>query len=139
MGSDVYASTQFWMDMRSLRLYPERGPVWYGPMTGQTVGCSWIENQQGNNAMMGGEGNSATGAFVYTLRVPTTFTDAVGLVDTGVGMVYQTPFKSFGTPSRGKYVQAIHADCNSFSGTATVDLVDLDGTLASGLTLEAVT
>lgn len=139
MGSDVYASTQFWMDMRSLRLYPERGPVWYGPMTGQTVGCSWIENQQGNNAMMGGEGNASTGAFVYTLRVPATFTDAVGTTNTAVGMVYQTPFKDFDTPSREKYVQAIHADCNSFSGTVTVDLLDLDGILASGLTLEAVT
>lgn len=138
-GSNVYASTQFWMDMRSLRLYPDRGPVWYGPMTGQTIGRAWVENQQGDNKLMGGEGNSAVGAYVYQMRVPSQFSDASGGSTTAVSMSYQTPFKSFGAPSREKYVQAIHADCNSFSGTATVDLVDLDGTLASGLTLAAVT
>ena len=138
-GSNVYASTQFWLDIRSLRLHPEWGPVWYGPMTGQTIGCSWLENQQGDNKVMGGEGNSAVGAYVYQYRVPSQFTDASGASSTAVSMSYQTPYKSFGTPSREKYVQAIHADCNSFSGTATVDLLDLDGTLTSGLTLAAVT
>lgn len=137
-GSSVYASTQFWMDMRSLRLYPDRGPVWYGPMTGQTVGCAWIENQQGDNAIYGGEGNASVGAYIYRLRVPATFSDASGASTTPVAMSYQTPFKDFGTPSREKYVQAIHADCNSFTGVTTVDLLDLDGTLASGLTLESV-
>jgi len=139
LGASTYASTQFWMDMRSLRLYPDRGPIWYGPMTGQTIGCTWIENQQGDNAIYGGEGNGSTGAYVYQMRVPSLFTDAIGDVNTAIGMTYQTPFKSFGSPSREKYVQAIHADCNSFTGTATVDLLDLDGTLASGLTLETVT
>lgn len=139
VGSNIYASTQYWLDIRSLRLHPERGPVWYGPMTGQTIGRSWVENQQGDNKVMGGEGNSAVGAYIYQYRVPSQFTDASGGSSAAVSMSYQTPFKSFGTPSREKYVQAIHADCNSFSGTATVDLLDLDGTLASGLTLAAVT
>lgn len=138
-GSGIYATTQFWMDMRSLRLYPDRGPVWYGPMTGQTIGRAWVENQQGDNKIMGGEGDSAVGAYVYQMRVPSTFTDASGASSTAIGMTYQTPYKSFGTPSREKYVQAIHVDCNTFSGTATVDLLDLDGTLASGLPLTAVT
>lgn len=137
-GSNIYASTQFWMDMRSLRLYPDRGPVWYGPMTGQTIGRAWVENQQGDNKLMGGEGNSAVGAYVYQMRVPAQFADASGSTSTPVSMSYQTPFKAFNTPSREKYVQAIHADCNSFSGSATVDLLDLDGALASDLPLLAV-
>lgn len=138
-GSAVYASTQYWMDMRELRNHPERGPVWYGPMTGQTVSCAWVENQQGDNTLRGGEGNSATGVFVYTLRVPSVFTDAVGTADNDITMTYQTPFKDFGVPSREKYVQAIHADCNGFTGAATLDLLDLEGTLATAVPLETVT
>jgi hypothetical protein len=138
LGTNQYASTQWWLDMRQLHDHPDRGPVWYGPMTGQTVGRAWVENQQGDHRLVGGEGNSATGAFVYQLRVPGRFTDAVGLVDTAVTMAYQTPFKSFGVPSREKYVQAVHMDLNSFSGSATLDLLDLDGTLASGLPILAV-
>ena len=137
-GSSVYASTQFWMDMRELRNHPERGPVWYGPMIGQTVSCAWVENQQGDNTLRGGEGNSSTGVFVYTLRVPSVFTDAVGTADNNITMIYQTPFKDFGTTSREKYVQAIHADCNEFAGTATVDLLDLEGALATNIPLEEV-
>lgn len=136
-GSNVYASTQWWLDIRMLRA--EQGqPVWYGPMTGQTVGRVWLENQQGNNGLYGGEGNSSSGAFVYQLRVPAKFTDAVGTSDTAISAVYQTNFKSFGTPSREKYIQAVHFDMNSYSGTTTMDLLDLDGTITSGVTIEAV-
>lgn len=138
-GSNVYASTQFWMDIRELRDHPDRGPVWYGPMTGQTVGCAWVENQQGDNLVRGGEGNSATGAFVYSLRVASVFTDAVGTADNDITMVYQTPFKDFGTPAREKYVQAVHLDCNGFSGTATMDLLDIDSTLASAVPIVVAT
>lgn len=139
LGTNQYASTQWWLDMRMLRDHPDRGPVWYGPMTGQTVGRAWIENQQGDNRVMGGEGNSASGAFVYQLRVPSRFTDAVGTADNAVAMIYQTIFKSFGIPSREKYVQAVHLDLNTYSGTATLDLLDLDGVLASGVAITAVT
>lgn len=139
LGTNQYASTQWWLDMRMLRDHPDLGPVWYGPMTGQTVGRAWVENQQGDNKIMGGEGNSSSGAFIYQLRVPSRFTDAVGTADNDVSMVYQTPFKSFGTPSREKYVQGVHLDLNTFTGSATVDLLDLDGTLASSLAIEAVT
>jgi hypothetical protein len=137
-GTNQYASEQWWMDIRSLRNNPDRGPVWYGPMSGQTVGRTWVENQQGDNKVMGGEGNSATGVFVYQMRVPALFTDAIGTVNTEISMVYQTIFKSFGTPSREKYVQAVHLDLNTFTGTATIDLLDLDGVLASGVAVNVV-
>jgi len=137
IGSATYASTQFWLDIRSLRDHPEYGPVWYGPMTGQTIGNAWVENQQGNSVLYGGEGNASTAAFIYSMRVASVFTDAVGTADNDIVMAYQTAFKSFGTPSREKYVQAVHLDCNGFAGTATLDMLDLDGTLASGVNITA--
>lgn len=138
LGSNTYPTVQFWMDMRSMMEYPDRGPVWYGPMTGQSLSRCWVGNQQGDNLVFGGEGNPSTGAFVYQLRVPGRFTDAQGLADIPIQMSYQTPFKSFGTPSREKYIQAIHLDMNSYSGQATLDLLDLDGTLATDVPIVAV-
>ncbi len=137
-GLNQYTTTQWWMDMRSLRDHPDRGPVWYGPMTGQSLACTWVENQQGDNRMMAGEGDINRGSFIYQIRVPSRFTDAQGITDTPITMTYQTNFKSMGSPSREKYVQAIQYDLNSFAGTATVDLLDLDGTLASGLPIDEV-
>lgn len=137
LGTNSYASTQWWMDMRPLR-GSKPSIVWYGPMIGQTVGRVWVENQQGDNKLMGGEGNANTGAFVYQLRVPARFSDDAGITATPITMAYQTPYKSFGIPSREKYVQAVHMDLNPFQGTATLDMLDLDGTLASGLPIEEV-
>lgn len=133
VASNTYATTQFWLDVRSLREHPDRGPVWYGPMVGQSVGRAWVENQQGDNSLVGGEGNPSVGAFVYRLRQPSVFSDAVGASSVPVTMTYQTNFKSFGVPSREKYVQAAHLDLNDFSGTATLDLLDLTGPLAEDL------
>ena len=139
VGTDTFSSTQWWMDIRSLRTYPERGPVWYGPMTGQTINRVWVENQQGDNKLVGGEGDSTKGAFVYQLRAPSVFTDATGVTDTAITLTYQTNFKDFGVPSREKYIQAVHMDLNQFSGTATLDLLSLDGTIVSGLSIDQVT
>jgi hypothetical protein len=130
-GSDAYATTQFWLDIRSLINNPERGPVWYGPMTGQSVGRAWVETQNGDGAIMGGEGNSSNGMFVYTLRATSVFTDAVGASDNNVSMIYRTPYPDFGAPSRGKYVQNVNADLFIPTGTATCQLYDLDGALGS--------
>ncbi len=136
MGTNNYASTQWWLDIQSLREHPERGPVWYGPMTGQTVSKFWIEGEQGDNQVMGGEGNADTGAFVYQLRIPSRFTDAIGLVDTPVQMVYQPYFKHFGTPTRDKYVQSTHVLASLTSTPPTLDLEDITQVLASSLPVE---
>lgn len=138
LGSNTYPTVQFWMDMKAMMDNPQKGPVWYGPMTGQSLSRCWVANQQGDNKVFGGEGNPANGTFAYQLRVPGRYTDAVGLADTAISMSYRTPFKAFGTPSREKYVQAIHLDMNSYSGQATLDLLDLDGTLASDVPIQAV-
>lgn len=138
IGSNTYPSLQFWMDMRSMMDHPDRGPVWYGPMTGQTISRCWYGNQQGDNILYGGEGNPSNGAFLYQLRATSRFSDAVGVADNPITLKYQTPFKGFGSPSREKYVQAIHLDMASYNGSATLDLVDLEGTLVSGIPISPV-
>lgn len=135
-GSAVYPSREFWMDMRSLVEHPDRGPVWYGPMTGRTVGRQWAETQGTDDALYGGEGNSATGAFVYELDKASTYTDAVGTSDTDIDMEYRTFFNDAGEPSKQKYVRAVHFDLQSYTGTATVDLYDLSGLVDSTLPVQ---
>lgn len=137
-GSNAYADTQFWLDVRAMKNQPEAGPVWYGPMTGQTISRCWDEILNGDRAIMGGEGLSTNGAFVYNLRAPVTFTDAVGASDVGVSMLYRTVYPSFGYPSRKKYVQGVNADIYVPSGTPTCALYDLDGIVAAATNFEAL-
>ena len=136
VGSDTYATTQWWLDVNSYRQYPDRGPVWYGPMIGQSVGRAWVEDQQGEARTMGGEGNSSTGAFVYELRVSGETTDAVGTSTSDIEVSYQTSFKDHGVPWRQKYTQDVILDMTPYSGDVTIDIYDLDGPIATGLTVE---
>ena len=138
-GNSTFPTVQYWMDMYSWVLYPDRGPVWYGPMTGQSVGKVWVENQQGDFALYGGEGDSSKNAYVYQMRVPSRYTDAVGSADNAISMVYQTPYESFGSPSKLKYLRSIHFDLNYSSGTPTCDILDLDETVLSGQAINAIT
>lgn len=138
VGSNSYTTVQYWMDMYSWVLNPKRGPVWYGPMTGQNLSSVWVENQQSDFALYGGEGNPANNAYVYQLRVPSRYTDAVGSADNNVSMAYQTPFSAFGAPSRLKYLRSVHFDLTYSTGTPTCNVLDLDETLLSGATIEAV-
>jgi hypothetical protein len=134
MGSGLYSTVQWWLDIRR---FP-KDAVWYGPMTGQSVGRVWVENQNGDNAVYGGEGNPSTGAFVYQLRVPGLFTDAVGLADNPIARRYQTPYPAFGYPSRQKYVQSINFDLYMPTGTATCNLYDIDQTIATDVAITEV-
>jgi hypothetical protein len=107
-------------------------------MTGQQLSRVWVENQQGDFAIYGGEGNPTNNAYVYQLRVPGRYTDAVGSADNNVSMVYQTPYSSFGSPSKLKYLRSVHFDLNFASGTPTCDILDLDETVLSGQTISTV-
>jgi len=138
LGSDTFATTQWWLDVRSLIENPERGPVWYGPMLGQSIGRMWAETQINDSALFAGEGNSSVGAFVYQARVASTFADAIGTTDINFTLSYQTNFKDFGAPSRQKYVRGVHLDLNDFSGTATMDLLDLPGVVESGIAITTI-
>ena len=135
-GSNAYTDTQWWLDLYSLGEYPDRGPVWYGPMTGQSLMRVWVEDQQGDYKLKGGEGNTSTGAFVYNQHQTTTFTDAVGTADNNISMSYQTYFNHFGAPSRRKYVPHVEMDLNSYSGNATCTIADIDGDISAGLPIE---
>lgn len=140
-GSNTYPDTQFWLDLYEVtRADKERTvtAVWYGPMTGQTVGRLWREDQQGELTLRGGEGNPTTGVFVYNMMEPGRFRDAVGTSDNNMSMTYQTPFEDFGSFSREKYIRSVDLELRNFSGTPTVDLLDLDGTIISGVSIAAV-
>ena len=136
VSGQTYASQQWWMDLQRFIADPNN-PVWFGPMTGQTVGRAWVELQNGDNALYGGEGNSSTGVFVYQLMVPNVFKDAVGATDTNVAYEAHTYFKGFGSLGREKYLESLEFDTNTFTGAATVDVLDLTSTIATAIPLEA--
>lgn len=141
-GSNTYADTQFWADLYEITRADKTRPTaatWYGPMTGQTIGRVWREDQQGELALRGGEGNPVTGAYVYNMLEPGRFMDAVGTVDNTITMVYQTYFKDLGVHSREKYIRSLNLELRNVSGSPTVDLLDLDGPIITGVALEAIT
>lgn len=135
IGTNSYATTQFWLDIRELKRDPNR-PVWYGPMIGQSVNRVWVENEQGDNQVIGGEGNADVGAFIYQLRVPARFTDAVGLTDNPVQEVYKPYFKAFGSPAHDKFIQSTHILASRTSTPPTLDLEDINSLLGENLPLE---
>lgn len=137
-GNSTFPQIQFWMDMYSWQLYPRRGPVWYGPMSGQSIGQVCVENQQSDFQMTGGEGNASTGAFIYTMRVGGLYTDAVGIVDNNIALSYRTFYNPFGAPTLLKYVRAVHLDLNYTSGTPTLNLYDIDGSSLLNQTISTV-
>jgi SAM-dependent methyltransferase len=49
---------------------------------------------------------------------------------------YQTSFKDHGVPWRQKYTQDVILDMTPYSGDVTIDIYDLDGPIATGLTVE---
>jgi hypothetical protein len=137
-GSDTFCSRYFWLDVRSYLEHPDRGAVWNGPHTGPTVGRMWVENQNGDNALLGGESNPATGAWVYRLHQPSVDTDQIGSASPKVAVSYQTYFNAFGGQGREKYVPAVEFDTSVLGGPAAVSLFDLTGPLATGLTMTAL-
>ncbi len=134
MGSGLFSTVQWWLDVRR---FPKE-VVWYGPMTGQSIGRCWAETQNGDNALYSGEGDPGVGAFIYQLRVPGDFTDAVGTADNAMARVSKTPFRSFDWPSRQKYLSVINFDLFQPTGSAICNLYDLDHTIATNIPIVAV-
>lgn len=138
-GNVTYPDTQFWLDLYEFtRADKTEQPtaVWYGPMTGQTVGRLWREDQQGELALRGGEGNPTTGIFVYNMAEDALFKDAVGTSDNDITMNYQTYFKDFGAFSREKYLRSLNFVIRNFEGSPTVSLLDIDRVIVSGVAIE---
>lgn len=136
-GANTHCGVYFYLDMRSFIEQPKFGSVWNGPHTGFFVNRCWPEVQYSDNALMGGEGDPANGAYVYRM-LQDTGTDAVGALDNIIEYDYQTFYHPFGGPSREKYVQGLHVDANCFEGTPTVTLYDITGVIATDLTLENI-
>ena len=137
MSTNQYVSQQWWLDIRALR-GSEPTPVWYGPMDTQHITTVWVENQQGDNFLMGGEGDVDREAWVYQMRVTGKFDDDVADDELPVTGVYHTYFKDFGSSSREKYVQAVHFDINEYEGDVTVDIKTLTEDLATAVLVQAI-
>ena len=135
IDSDNHPTYQYWMDMNRFRVNKQI-PIWYGPMIGQTVLSVWQENQQGDNALVAGEGNATTGVFVYNLRVPSVYSDKVGTSTNNLSMQMDTYLKSGGAPSREKYLEQLEIEMNNISGSATCDISDLSGTILTDVKIE---
>jgi len=133
----TYVTREWWLDLDRFRIDP-RNPVWYGPMTDRTIGAIWPEQSQGDSAIVAGEGNSATGVFVYNVNVEDDYTDAVGTSDNDINCEISTYLKSGGAPSREKMVQGIEVEMTTTTGTAsaTADISDLHGVILSDIPLE---
>jgi hypothetical protein len=108
-------------------------------MNGRTLSRVWSETANGENNLQGGEGNSANGAYIYTLHQLGIYKDAVGAADNNINVIYQTFFNDYGWPNRRKYVRNIELDHNNYTGTATVDIVDISGNVATSLPINAIT
>ena len=134
-GTSVFPNRQFWMDIRSMVDVPQRGPVWYGPMQGPTIGRIWIENQGSDNRLMAGEANATTGAFVYDMWQTSTFTDAIGTSDTAIAIAYLTHYKTFGKAGWTKYCRSVEANLGVASGAVLLDVLDLHRAVATDITM----
>lgn len=140
-GSSTFANVQFWLDLYELTRADKSKPttaIWYGPMTGQSIGRTWREDQQGELAIKGGEGDSTVGVFVYNVNEFARFQDAIGTADTNISMVYQTYFKDFGAFSREKYIRSLDFELRNFSGSPIVALYDLEAAIITGVDITEV-
>ena len=138
-GGNSFSTIQYWLDIRSLIEHPDRGYVWYGPMDTTTSGKWWVENQQGDNSILGMETNPNTGAFIYRMMQQGVFSDAVGLVDTPLSGEYQPYFEDGGYPSRQKKITSVYIDMSIGGGSPTMDLYDLNGIIAADVPIQQVT
>jgi hypothetical protein len=130
-GSDTHCSTYFYLDMKSFMEHPDRGPVWSGPHTGFTVNRCWVESQFSENALIGGEGNPATGAYVYRMAQDVAY-DMVGAEQIELSGDYKTFWHHFNAPTREKYMPGVEF-YGQYDSPPTISLHDLDSTIATGL------
>jgi hypothetical protein len=131
-GSDTHCSVYFYLDMKSFVEHPQRGPVWSGPHTGFNVNRCWTEVQFSENALLGGEGNDATGAYVYRLMQDVDH-DMVGSEEIELSCDYKTFWHHFNAPSREKYMPGIQFH-GQYDTPPLISLHDLDSTIVTGLT-----
>ena len=119
-----HTDIQYWLDTRQLLTL---GPVWHGPMIGQSLSRVFVERQLGDRQIIAGEGDPTKGAWIYRLRKPQIYSDASGASDTDIAFRWRSFYNPFGAPEVEKRIRSVHMDINDFAGSATVSLWDIDG------------
>jgi len=130
-----YATIQYWMD---IRVFAQAGPVWYGPMMGQSLSRCWVEQELADDYVYAGEGNATTGAFVYRVR-NNAYTDTVGTTTNNITSKWLTFYNDFEAPDKEKLIRSLHFDINAHTGTAKLDIYDIDGIQKNDLAIERFT
>lgn len=125
-GTNTYADTQYWMDLRYLTAQDAVGSVWYGPQTVNTWGCVWREDQGGELTLMAGEGNSATGVYVYKGYQTDLVSHVVGSSTSLPTMLYQDRNLGVAGGESLKYIPNARMTLTlTGSGIARAGVVDL--------------
>ncbi len=129
-GTNTYADTQYWLDLRYLTAQDASGSVWYGPHTVNSWGCVWREDQGGELAFMAGEGDSTVGAYVYKGLQPDVISHTVGSTTTLPTMIYQDRNLGGAGGETLKYPREARMTLTmTGSGTARAGIVDLGDNL----------
>lgn len=128
IGTSTEVNTQFFLDLRTLSSATDAPvPVWYGPMTMDTWGCVWREDQQGELRLMAGEGKANNGAYVYNAYQKGTTSHYQGSTEVFPTAIYQDRHNSFSRGQQSKHVQDIRLTVHKNGGLCRAGLLDLGG------------
>ena len=147
IGGNPYVTTQYWLDLRPL--YENLGAIlhgnaeegmavpWSGPHTAQPISAVWTETEQGDtDRLMGLEGKSANGCYVYELNPTQVFTEDISTTSSNEYLYdEQTFFNTAGAPGWQKQLSKLLLDCRGYIQFASVTVSDLHATLTSPLTI----
>lgn len=126
MGASTFVNTQFFLDLRTLSSALDApAPAWYGPMTMDTWGCVWREDQQGELRLMAGEGNASNGAYVYNTYLKNTASHYQGATEVFPIAIYQDRHNAFRRGQQSKHVQDIRLTAFVKDGLLKAGLLDL--------------
>lgn len=124
-GTNTYAETQYWLDLRYLTAGDPKGSVWYGPQTVNTWGCIWREDQGGDLELVAGEGLMTNGVRLYRGYQTDLASHAVGASTVLPTATYQSRFTGYDGGSSVKYPRDIRFTMTLKGGAATAGMVDL--------------
>lgn len=125
-GSNTYPDTQFWLDVRFLRDVETSDILpWYGPMTVDTWGAVWKEDQEGESRVMAAEGNSATGVFVYSAYQQSTVAHAIGSSTAYPTCIYHDRHLPVSSGKTSKYTPNFRVTAAITGGTVRGGVVEL--------------
>ena len=126
LGSSLTVNTQFWLDLRTLTSAVDDPIVpWYGPMTADTWGCVWREDQQGELRLMAGEGKTSVGGYLYNTYQPQTATHMQGATEILPVCIYQDRHNSFKHGQQSKHIQDFRLTAHKSGGNLRAGVLDL--------------